>query len=832
MNRGSLIGDSFEDIRHCARTLIKSPAFTVTAILSLAIGIGSTAAVFSVADALLLRPLPGIADPERLVDIGRTQNGQPLDTMSYPNFEDLRDRNSVFQGLAAFRPVGQEFGLTVDGDSQRAQGMPVSGNYFDVVGATMTSGRPLSPDDDRIGNPRAVIVISHAFWQRRFNRNPSIVGREVRLNGLPFTVVGVAAEGFTGTSIVFSDFWLPITMQPVLMAAGTADPLAQLGTSGMLTSRFAVWMNAIGRLKPGVTLTQAREETARIARDLEREYSDDNRGRSIAVEPSKPIPTPGRLPAALFMTLLFALVLLVLLIACANIGAMLLARGVARAREISLRLALGARRSRLVRLLLTESLLLSLAGACLGVGVSIALIRVLTGLVPNLPLPVSLDARIDWRVIAFSIVAAGLTSVLCGLMPAFEMTRTDLVSAMRVESSSRGPKRLRLRQTFVVVQMSMSVLLLVVALLFGRSLMQAGVIDPGFTMTGIDVVNVNLQLAGYDAERGAAFADEARRRIAQLPGVEAATNSRTIPLTTAGLGLGPVRVAGPFDRRTAIFPDWNIVGPQYFDTLRIPLLRGRPFTDADTAGAPAVLILNETLARRLFGAQDPIGRTVLHQEGLPPGRTRTLEVVGVARDGKYRTLGEDPRPFVYVPQAQRYNSEIWILARSGGPRVLSAMRDVIRRMDPNVPILRSAGLSELTAFGLLPQRIAAWFAGSVGAIALLLAMIGVYGITAHNVAQRRREIGIRVAVGALRRQVLTLTVRQSLWSTMLGAAIGLVIAAGVAQFLTSMLYGIPAIDPMSFGGAALVLALVAFVASVIPASRAASANPVEVLRAE
>jgi predicted permease len=711
--------------------------------------------------------------------------------------------------------------------------MTVSGNYFDVVGVPMALGRPLTADDDRIGSPRAVVVISDALWERRFNRDPSIVGRSVLLNAVPFTIVGVVGHGFTGTNVARSELWLPITMHPALVTPGTGEPLAQLGTSGMLTYRAGVWMVAVGRLKPGVSLLQARDEVTRIAGDLAREYPQDNRGRSIAVEPSKAIPTPGRLPAVLFIALLFALVFLVLLIACVNIGAMLLARGVARARDISLQLALGASRGRLVRLLVTESLLLAAAGACLGVVVSIGLIRVLTALVPNLPLPVALDPRIDWRVLVFSMSAAGITTLLCGLMPALEITRTDLVSVLRVESSARGPKRLRLRQSFVVAQMAMSVLLVVVALLFGRSLMQAGGIDPGFTMAGVETVNVNLELAGYDPERGAAFVAEARRRIAQLPGVEAAAHSTMIPLTLAGVGFGPLRPEGrPFDPRSAIFPDWNIVSPQYFDTLRIPIRRGRSFTEADTAGAPAVVILNETLARRLFGTDDPIGRTVLHQDGPPPGRTRTLQIVGIARDGKYRTLGEAERPFVYVPQAQRYSSAMWFLARHRGPSVLTGMRDVLRRIDPNVPILRSGTLSELTAFGLLPQRIALWFAASVGIIALLLAMVGVYGITSHSVAQRRREIGIRVALGALRRQVLGMAVRQSLGPAMLGAVIGLVVAAGVAQLLTGLLYGIAAIDPVSFAGAAIALALVALVASLIPAKRATSVNPVDALRAE
>jgi predicted permease len=822
-----------QDVVHATRTLIKSPSFAIVAVLSLAIGIGGTAAVFSVADALLLRAPPGIDDPDRLVDVGRTQNGQPLDTMSYPNFVDLRDRNTVFQGLAAYRPVAEAFGFAVDDTSQQVYGRVVSGNYFDVVGVPMAFGRALTSDDDRIGSPRASLVLSYSFWQSRFNRDPNTVGRVVRLNSVPFTIVGVAAPSFTGTSIAFADMWLPIAMQPVLSAVGNTAPLAQLGTNGALTSRLGVWMLAIGRLKSDVSIAQARDEVSRIARDLEREYPQDNRGRSIAVEPAKPIPAPGRLPAALFIALLFALVFLILLIACTNIGAMLLARGVARSREMSLRLALGASRVRIVRLLVTESVLVSVAGACIGVWVAIALVELLRGLVPALPLPVAINLRVDWRVASFAAAVAGITSLLCGLMPALEMARTDLVSAMRIDPSSRGPRRLRLRQTFVVVQMSMSVLLVVTALLLGRSLQHAGVIDPGFTMANVDVVGFDAVLGGYDDQRGSVLIEEVQQRIEQLPGVVSAATARTLPLTFAAVGYGPIRLAGQaFDPASAIFPDWNIVGARYFDTLQIPLVRGRAFTDADRTGSPDVVIINETLARRLFRERDPIGQTVLHQQGPPPGRTRPLEVVGVARDGKYRTLGEGPRPFAYVPSGQMYNSQVAILARTSGPSALAAMRTVVRQIDPNLPILQAGAMAELTAFGLLPQRIATWFAAAVGVIALLLAMIGVYGITSHSVAQRRREIGIRIALGALRHQVLRMTMVQAVTLTAISAGIGLAIAAGVAQLLTGLLYGITALDPISFGGAAIALAIVAVTASVIPARRAASIDPVEAVRAE
>jgi len=815
-----------KDIQYAARLLQRSPLFTATAVLSLAIGIAGNAAIFSVSDALLMRALPGITDPDRLVDLGRTQNGRPIDTMSYPNFVDLRDRNTVFDGVAAYRPTAVAFGLAADRGSQQAYGTVVSGNYFDIVGVPMALGRALRPDDDRVESPNAVLVLSYQLWERRFNRDPEIVGHTVRVNGTPLTVVGVAAEGFRGTNVALTEFWMPIALQPRLTDSSRT-------TSNAFTSRAAVWMVAIGRLKPDMSLAQARDEVARISRDLEREYPDDNRGRSIGVEPSRTVPAPGRTPARLFMALLFALVFLVLLIACTNISGLLLARGVARSREMSLRLALGASRDRIVRLLVTESVLLSSAGALVGIGLSLTLIRLLRGLVPVLPIPVSVDFQLDWRVVLFSVVLSVGAGLISGLMPSIEMARTDLVSAIKAYPLALASRRLRLRSALVIAQMAMSVLLVVAALLLGRSLMNAGVIDPGFATDDVAAVNFNLRLAGYDDTRGALFADAALQRIEQLPGVASAGRSLVVPLTLAGVGFGPLRRPGDqFDPGTAIFPDWNIVSSRYFETLGIGIVQGRAFTDTDRTGAPEVVIINQTLASRLFPGKNPVGQNVVHQSGPPPGRARMLEVVGVARDSKYRSLGEEPRPFAYVPAAQQYDSQVWILARTRGPNVLPAMREAIQQMDGNLPLLRVGMLSELIAFGLLPQRLAAWLAAGVGLITVLLATIGIYGITAHSVAQRRREIGIRMALGARGWQVLGMVVRHAISLTGVGAIVGLAIAAAAAQLLTGFLYGIPALDPISFAGSAVLLGAVALVASLLPARRAASVNPVHALRAE
>jgi predicted permease len=820
-------------VKYAFRTLLNSPAFSLVAIVSIAIGIAGNAAIFSVADALFLRPLPGITEPDGLVDVGRTQNGRPIDTMSYPNYADLRDRNTVFAGLAAFRPMVEPFGLAIDGSAQQANGTEVSANYFEVAGVPMTLGRAFDADDDRLDRARSVIVISHRLWERRFNRDPEVVGREVRLNGQPFTVLGVAAPGFNGTNLSIADFWISIPAYTALRALSNDSNDVSRHAASVLTARAPVWMVANGRLRPGVTLAQARDDVGRIARDLEREYPEDNKGRSIGVEPSRPVPMPGRGPAALFITLLFAMVGLILLIACTNIGGMLLARGMARARDVSLRLALGARRAHVVRQLVTESLMLSIAGALIGIALSGFLILLLRAIVPSLPLPIGVELHVDWRVVLFSGALAIVTALLCGLWPALDASRNDLVSMFRSDASARGPRRLRLRHAFVVAQMAMSVLLLVTALLLGRSLQQASAIDPGFRMDGVEAVRLDLQLGGYSNESSQALAANLLTRIAGIPGVQSASTARGVPLTLAGFGLGPVRVSGQaFDIRSAIFPDWGIVSAGYFETLRIPILSGRAFTESDRGAASDVVIINETLARRLFPGQDAVGRSVLHQAGPPPGLSRALRVVGVARDGKYRSLGEDPRPFIYAPPAQAPASQFWLLARTSGPGVLARMQAAVRAMDPDLPVLQAGALTDITSFNLLPQRIAVWIAGSVGAIALLLAMIGVYGLTAHAVAQRRREIGIRIAMGALRGQVLRMTVQRSLLLTLAGSMIGLAIAAGVAQALNGFLYGISPIDPISFGGAVVLLSAVALIASAIPANRAASINPVEALRAE
>ena len=513
-------------MKYAVRTLLNSPAFSLVAIVSIAIGIAGNAVIFSAADALFLRARPVISDPGRLVDVGGTRIGRALDTMSYPNFVDLRDRSRVFDGIAAYRPVAEVFGLTINGSTQPAYGTAVSGNYFQVAGVPMTAGRAFAAGEDRIESPSAVIVLSYQLWDRRFGADPRAIGRVVRLNGRPFTIVGVAASGFAGTNVSIADFWIPIPSYTALMANAGATGDELRGASEVLNSRASVWLVANGRLKQGVTLAQAKDDVARLGRDLEREYPEDNRGRGIGIERSRPVPPAGRTPAALFVALLFALVFLILLIACTNIGGMLLARGMARAKDVSLRMALGASREQIVRLLLTESLVLSTAGALLGIGLSLLLIRLMSAMIPALPLPVSVELRLDWRVVTFSGALAIVTALLSGLWPALDASKHDLVSTFRTDVAARGPRRLRLRHAFVVAQMALSVLLVVTALLLGRSLHQAGVIDPGFSMDSVEAMRLDLQLGGYSDRAVRTFHADLLSRIAQIPGVQSARRGK------------------------------------------------------------------------------------------------------------------------------------------------------------------------------------------------------------------------------------------------------------------------------------------------------------------
>ncbi|MGB7218788.1 MAG: ABC transporter permease [Vicinamibacterales bacterium] len=817
---GALVETLLQDVRYAARLLRRNPLFTLTAALSLTIGIGANTTVFTVANALLFRDPPGVADPGRLVDIGRSQDGAGFDNGSYPNYLDVRDRATTLDGVYAYRLGAEPMSLGNADGAERIFGDVVTANYFTVLGARSAAGRLFGPGDSDEPGKSPIVVLSHGFWTRRFNQDPAIVGRTLQLNGQPFVVVGVASEGFHGTSVLGGDVWIPIGMVSAVMPSRSAD---------ILTSRPSVWLVMGGRLKPGVSASQAAAELDLIGRTLEREYPDENRGKGLRLLASAPIPGNSGVVAG-FLALLTAIVSLVLVIACANVAGVLLARATARRREIAVRLAIGAGRGRLVRQLLTETTMLFVLGGAGGLLMARGLTSFILSQLPALPVPVDVSLTLDGRVIAFTVGLSLVAALLSGLVPALQSSRAEVVSALK-DDAQVPHGRSRLRHVFVVGQVALSIVLVVAAGLFVRALQRAGSIDPGFDPRGVEVASFDFSLAGYTNATGPIFARELVDRVRGLPGVRSASLTRVLPLAGSGLGLGPLTAPGgqPFSA------DWNIVEAEYFETMRIQLVSGRDFSAGDRDGTQPVAIVGELAAGRFWPGQDAVGK-YLQQPPGPPGTdtpARTLLVVGVARDLKYRSLGDIPRLFVYVPFQQRYDPFMSIVARTAnGQRITSEIRALVASMNPNLPITAAQTLEDVAALGLAPQRIAASVSGSLGSVGLLLAAIGIYGVTAYAVTRRTREIGVRLALGASRADIVRMVLRQGMSLAAVGSVIGLLLAAGASRLLVALLFGVPPLDPVTFLGAAVLLAAVGLAACYLPARRATRIDPIEALRYE
>jgi putative ABC transport system permease protein len=816
----------FQDFRYAARLLRRNPVFALTAALSLAIGIGANTTIFTVANALLFKPPPGVVDASRLVDVGRSQDGQGFDNSSYPNYLDIRSRNTVFDGIYAARFGGEPMSLGGPDGADRIYGNLVTANYFSVLGTRPAVGRFFSTSDGEQPGSTPLVVLSHAFWIRRFAGDPSVVGRQLVLNGRPFSIVGVAPEGFHGTTVLTSDIWVPLTMVAEVMPRQSGS---------ILTSRPSVWLVMGARLKPGVMVPQAQAELATIGRALEQEFPDDNRGKGLRVVPQSPIPGNGA-PVAAFLSILMGIVMLVLAIACANIAGVLLARATARRREIAVRIAIGAGRARLVRLMLVETLLLFLIGAAIGLALARAMTTLLVALLPALPLPVDMSLPLDARGVSFTVGLTLIAALLAGLAPALTSSRADVIPALKADVQG-GPERQRLRSAFVVAQVTFGIVLVVGAGLFARAMQHAAQIDPGFDPHGVELASLDFALAGYTEASGRLFANQLVERVRALPDVRSAALAAIVPLGLGGLGLGGLSVPGvpPPPGRRFFSADWNVVTPGYFETMKTALTAGRDFIAADRADSPSVVIVNETAARQWWPGGSAIGQTLLRQDGRPeaPDAMRTLTVVGVARDGKYRSLAEDPRLFVYVPLQQQYLSQMTIVARSTTDRRLaSQLRAVVRSLNPNLPILSAQTLDEYARLGLVPQQVAASVTGSLGLVGLLLAAIGVYGVTAYMVTSRTREIGIRVALGAQPRDVMRMIVGHGLVLTLAGAAIGLSLAAVAARLIASLLIGVAPVDFVTFASATVLFVVIGVGACLVPAHRALRVNAIEALRCE
>jgi predicted permease len=825
------VDDARWDLRHAARLLRRDPLFTLTAALSLAIGIGANTTIFTVANALLFRPPAGVAEPGRLVDIGTSRNGTGFGNHSYPNYLDIRERATTLDGVYASLLFPRAMSLTGtlsagnNAGAERVFGTVVTTNYFTVLGAVPALGRLFGAGDREQPGASPVVVLSHRFWTRRFNKDPAIVGRSLTLDGHPFTVVGIASDGFQGTGIRTGDMWVPMT--------------ALDGSTAMLTNRASVGLLVGGRLKPGVSVPQAVAEMNAIGQALEREYPDQNRGTGLRVAASSPVPGAST-PVAAFLALLMGIVTLVLAIACANLAGVFLARAAARRQEIAVRLAMGAGRARLVRQLLAETLMLFALGGAAGLLLARSLTSVLVTLLPALPFPVDVSLALDGRVIVFTAGLALVAALLSGLVPALQASRADIVSALKDDAPAVG--RGRRGRAFVVVQVAFSVLLVVVAGLFVRALERAGSSDPGFDPHGVELASLKLSQAGYTGVTGPRFASDLIDRVRSLPDVELATIAAVLPggLESWRRALA-VPGATPPNGQRFFNVDWNVVEPGYFATLRIPLAAGRDFTTADRDGVLLVTIVGEGTARQFWPdarTEDAVGKYVVQEEfgpnGVVPNAAKTLLVVGVARDVKGSSLIDGlSRSLVYVPLQQQYTPDITIVARTTrGQRIAEELRTLVASINPNLPIVAAQTLDDTTALGLVPQRVAASVSGSLGLFGVLLAAIGIYGLTAYSVTRRTREIGIRMALGAQRADVLVMILRQGMSLAVTGCVIGLILAAAAGRLLTAFLLGMTPIDPVTFAAAAALFVAISLAACFVPARRAARTDPMVALRYE
>lgn len=819
----TMFADLSRDLRYAIRMLVAAPAFTLTVLLTLALGIGANSIIFTAVDAILLAT-PGIGDPDRLVSVynASTDGRERFSTWSYPDVADLRE-SGVFADAAAYGGVTLAFDSGNEAES--IPGEIVTGNFFDVLGVRVSPGRRFLPHEDARGAPVRTAVVSHAFWQRRFGGNPSAVGTTIMLNGQAYTIAGVAPPLFGGATVGRApDVWVPMALQQEVRPP-TAGLRRALGSADLLSARGPRWLSVIARLKPGTDMTQAAAGADVVARRLQTAYPDTNRTRAINVVPLGE--GPGvRASARPLLRLLGASVLLVLLIACANVASVLLARGVSRRREVAVRMAVGARRSRLVRQWLTEALLLSLLGAAGG------LLLAYWGapLLHIAGIPETVHLATSGRVLFFTLFVAVASGVVFGLAPVLQTLRIDTVSALRDEGGSvaTGSHAARLRRAFVVFQVAVSLMLLVSAGLLLRTLRNAQATELGYAIDETLVADINLDVRGYSQEAGALVYRQILDRLNATPGIAAAAAARVTVLSggarTTSLSLDgqPVAPDGSngFDVRV------NVVSGGYLRTMGIPLLQGRDFTPADGPTAPRVAIVSRSLAAKMWPHEDPLGKS------FGTGRTT---VVGVVPDTVYRTVIErEPPPFFYLPLSQNYESGVALHVRAaqGDPlALLQSVRAAVRAVDAAIVVSRPQRLREVFDQSISSQRMMAVLVGLFGGIALLLAAVGLYGVMAHLAGQRRTEIGIRLALGANPGSILRLVLGEGMRLVLIGAAIGLAGALVSTRWLSSQLFGVRPSDPLTFVAVCVLLTGVAALACLIPARRAMRVDPAGALRA-
>jgi predicted permease len=803
----------WQDLRYGLRMLLKNPGFTTIAVLTLALGIGANTAIFTLLDKVLIRPLP-VERPNQLVTFVEDAAGTP-GAFSYPLYTELRDRNDVLSGVVAYHQ--KPFSLSDDSVTERVIGQIVSGNYFATLGVRPALGRFFLPEEDRTPGTHPVLVISHGLWRRRFGADPAVIGKTIHLNTLRYTVIGVAPSEFTGTTRgTAPDVYTPIMAQ---------------AEAAMLNNRHASWLMLIGRLKPNVSREQAQSALATPVDDASKAFSD--KAADKLDDPAKVFLLDGSRghtdrvnDLALPLKLLMGVVGFVLLIACANVANLLLARASARRKEIAVRLAIGAGRRRIVRQLLTESAILAALGGGAGLLIAHWLTNLLLGFQQQTNyVPRALDGSLDERSLGFTLGLSLLTGIVFGLAPALLASKPDFVAALKGDTPGLGrpSRRSSLRNLLVVAQVALSLVVLIGAGLLLKSLRALQAIDTGLEPAKVVTASFDMGMNGYSEERGRQFITRLSERVAALPGVEAVSFAAIVAFSDIPW-ISPATIEGyqpQPDERLAF--DYNFVGPNYFQTVGASILRGREFTAQDNAGAPRVFIINEATARRYWPGQEAVGK-----------RLNRGEVIGVVRNSKEKGLTKDARPAIYAPLLQSYVPDLTLHMRTATPSqtLLAAVRREVQTLDPQLPLYNLGTLAQQKDGSLYAERLAATLLTLFGLLALSLAVVGIYGVLSYAVTERTREMGIRLALGARPRNLLRLVVGQGLTLTLIGLVIGLGASFALTRLMAKLLYGVSATDPLTFVVIPLSLMVVALVACWMPARRATRVDPLVALRYE
>ena len=809
----------WQDIRYAGRLLRRSPGYAFTVIGVLALGIGANAASFGIFKAAFVTPLPAVDNATQLaVLVGRASGGRTV-TVSYPDYQYLRDHSSAFSGLSASSPVPLTLGVAAGGE--RVWGELVSGNYFQVLGVDASLGRTLLPSDEDSSGREPVAVITDGLWRRAFGADPGVIGRTILINAQPLTVVGVAEPGFHGSMLsLVLDVFIPLTMQPQL------QPPSRLAASGTR------WLIPLGRLTPGTSVVAAAAHTELLAAQLAADDPIGDVSQRATVVPLWRSPFGAQTYLLPIVAVLAVTGILVLVIVCTNLANLVLARGLTRRAELAMRVAMGASRTQIVRLLLLENILLAIPAAGIGLVIATRLFTLFgSGGGPAATVaPSQLDTSIDTLVIGFALVVSCASAVAFGFIPAFRGSLVSLTAVMKEEGVAHGPAKARLRGALVIAQVAASLLLLVAAGLTLRTLEAARKADLGFDSSNVVSVRIDLVTSGYDDTRGRSFYKQLLDNLSSRPGIESASVADFVPLRMVEGRSRQVTVEGyePLadeDLRFAV----NVVGPDYFRTLRIGLLAGRAFSRDDSPTSPPVVIVNETIARRFWQTPtNAVGKRL--RVGGDAGEWRAI--VGVARDIKYLSLNEAPTPYFYMPFEQDYRPEMTVHVRgsAGTPDLMERVRGEVRTLDSGVPVLDAQTLADQARAGLVLYEAAASALMAFGLIAIGLAALGVYGLVSYTARQSTHEIGVRMALGAGRADVVLRFVRRGMKLALIGAAIGIGLSVMVTRLMRAVLYGVSAMDPVAFIGASVVVLGIALLASFVPSWRAACTDPIRALR--